>query len=216
MDEKTKQLVHEASSDLDSAKRGKILKAIMIWLCLVLVFIVGGGIFYKALLPKVYFAVTASAEKLKFPDFVDDSVSEDVKSLLILAKNEYEDPKPGEYYAEGVREPWCADFVSWLYKEAGHPFRNPNTGHWRIPGIYTLKEYLQSMGAWHSEPDYVPQLGDIVVYDGGLFGGHTNMVVGVDEGQIIVLGGNENNQIRLDKIDWTEGKYGVRGFGHIL
>lgn len=209
---KTKQMV----CGTNDGKMEKIIKAVVVWLCLVLALIVGSIVVYEISSPRARFAVMAPAEKLEFPDFLDTLVSEDVKSLLLLAKDEYENPKPGEYYAEGVKEPWCADFVSWLYKEAGHPFRNPDTGHWRIPGIYTLREYLRSVNAWHPEPDYIPQLGDIVIYDGGTFGGHTNMVVGMDGDYIIVLGGNENNKIRLDKIDWTKTEYGVLGFGHIV
>ena len=194
----------------------KILKAIIVWFCLVLVLVVGAYAFHRTLLPTIHFAVTTPAKKLEFPVLTDDSISEDVRNLLLLAKNEYENPKSGEFYAEGVKEPWCADFVSYLYKEIGHPFNNPNTGHWRIPGIYTLGEYLQSINAWHSEPNYLPQLGDIVIYDGGVFGGHTNIVVEVGNDYIVVLGGNENNQIRLDKINWLDKKYGVQGFGHVL
>ena len=197
-------------------KRKKILKAIIVWFCLVLVLAVGAYAFHRTLLPTIYFAVTTPAEKLEFPVFTDDSISEDAKNLLLRAKNEYENLKSGEFYAEGIKEPWCADFVSYLYKEIGHPFNNSNTGYWRIPGIYTLREYLQSINAWHSESDYLPQLGDIVIYDGGVFGGHTNIVVEVDNDYIVVLGGNENDQIRLDKINWLDKKYGIQGFGHVL
>lgn len=156
-------------------------------------------------------------EESGFPEFMDNSeLPEDVKDLLSIAKNEYENPRLGEFYAEGVREPWCADFVSFVFKEFGRPFSNPYTGHWRIPGVYTLKEYLQSIDAWHPEPEYRPQPGDIVIYDGSLFGTHANMVVEVDGNYIVTVGGNEDGRIRLDKIDWTDRRYGVLGFGHVL
>lgn len=147
---------------------------------------------------------------------IDETLPSDVKSLLEQAKSEYENQQPGTYYADGVSEPWCADFISFLYKEIGQPLENPNTGSWRIPGIYTLQEYLASIGAWHGEPDYQPAPGDIAIYNGGLFGAHTNLVVEVGEDYIITIGGNENNKIRLDKFDWHDGKYGLWGFGRVL
>lgn len=146
----------------------------------------------------------------------DASLSPAVKSLLLLAKSEYDNPRPGEFYAGGTWEPWCADFVSYIYREAGYPFENPNTGSWRIPGIYTLREYLQAHGFWHPKADYMSVPGDIVIYDGGLFGGHTNIVVRVDGDYLVTVGGNEDNQIRLDRFQWTADKYGVQGFGHLI
>lgn len=55
-----------------------------------------------------------------------------------------------------------------------------------------------------------------MIYDGGVFGGHTNIVVEVGNDYVVVLGGNENDQIRLDKINWLDEKYGIQGFGHVL
>lgn len=158
----------------------------------------------------------ASIDKMAFPEFEESSLSDNVKTLLLIAKAEYENPQPGTFYANGVQEPWCADFVSYLYKEAGYPFRNPNNGNWRIPGIYTLKEYFQSIGAWHPEPDYLPKPGDVAIYDGGFFKGHTNMVVEVGEDYMVTLGGNEDNAIYLGKFNWRDPKFGLQGFGHLL
>lgn len=63
-------------------------------------------------------------------------------------------------------EPWCADFVSWVYKEAGHPLKNPNSGSWRIPGTYTLREYYEAQGAFRpADSGYEPQLGDVAIYE---------------------------------------------------
>jgi hypothetical protein len=47
-------------------------------------------------------------------------------------------------YTEGADEPWCADFVSWVMREAGAPLNNPNSGSWRITGVYTLQQYYES------------------------------------------------------------------------
>lgn len=160
--------------------------------------------------------VPATNNKMAFPEFEESSLSDDVKALLLHAKAEYENPQPGSFYANGVQEPWCADFISYLYKEVGHPFSNPNNGNWRIPGVYTLKEYFQDIGVWHSESDYLPRPGDVAIYDGGFFKGHTNLVVEVGEDYMITLGGNEDNMVHLSKFNWRDPKYGLQGFGHLL
>lgn len=50
-------------------------------------------------------------------------------------------------YSEGNDEPWCADFTSWVMRASGKPFSNPNSGHWRIPGVLTLTAYLRDADA---------------------------------------------------------------------
>lgn len=193
-------------------KKTNYAKFVLFGICLTLFFAVGVFAAYRILLPKVH---TATGKRV-FPPIEGMLHSSEVRNLLLLAKKEYEDPKSGTFYSGGVQEPWCADFVSYLYKEAGHPFQNPNNGNWRIPGIYTLKEYFRSIGAWHSEPDYSPKPGDVAIYDGGFFGGHTNLVVEVGEDYIVTLGGNEDNVIHLGKFNWRDSKYGLQGFGHLL
>lgn len=187
-------------------------KFVLFGICLASFFAVGIFATYRVLLSEARIVT----EKRAFPSIESLSQSDKVRDLLLLAKKEYEDPKPGTFYSGGVQEPWCADFVSYLYKEAGRPFRNPNNGNWRIPGVYTLKEYFQSIGAWHSEPDYSPKPGDVAIYDGGFFGGHTNLVVEVGEDYMITLGGNEDKAIFLGKFNWRDSKYGLQGFGHLL
>ena len=196
-------------------KQKSVTKYILIGVLVAVVVAAVASVIYRNITPIIYFSI--NAEKVtEFPYLDDTLLSDDVKSLLNLAKSEFDNPKPGEYYAKGVSEPWCADFVSYLYNETGKPFTNPNTGSWRIPGIYTLQDYLESIDAWHSELTYSPQPGDIVIYNGGLFGGHTNIVVQVDGDYITTIGGNEGNRIRLDHFKWQDKSYGVQGFGHLL
>ncbi|GAB4588666.1 hypothetical protein Ntsu_64980 [Nocardia sp. IFM 10818] len=105
----------------------------------------------------------------------------------------------GTKYSEGVDEPWCADFVSWVMREAGRPLANPHSGAWRIPGVYTLEEYYRGEGrfeAWDS--GYRPKVGDVVMYtDASPFNQHTNIVIGSDAGTIITVGGNEFGKITI-------------------
>ena len=97
-------------------------------------------------------------------------------------------------------------------REAGMPFKNPNSGSWRIPGVYTLQEYLQAEG--RLEPvTYQPKVGDIVLYRGGLLGVHTNIVVGRDGDHFITVGGNERNHIRVHKLRLSDKQ--IMGFGRL-
>ncbi|SKW26315.1 Uncharacterised protein [Mycobacteroides abscessus subsp. abscessus] len=62
-------------------------------------------------------------------------------------------------YSEGNDEPWCADFTSWVMRASGKPFSNPNSGHWRIPGVLTLTAYLRDEGRYET-PGYAPEPGE--------------------------------------------------------
>lgn len=178
-------------------------------------------------IPKLIFNMQTPVGE-EFPDYNTNlQLSEDRKNLLRVIETEWKtattadsssnilDPYAnGVKYAENNREPWCADFVSWVYKETKRPFRNPNNGGWRIPGIYTLKEYLENKNAWHYAGDYTPIPGDIVVYNGGLFGGHTNIIVAIDGDSLTTVGGNENGTIVMRTYNYTDPQYGIWGFGN--
>jgi hypothetical protein len=154
----------------------------------------------------------AQETPLEYPE-IDPTLSERRQAVLRSVRDEFEQPQTGTYYAEGMVEPWCADFVSYVMREAGMPLANQHTGSWRIPGIYTLQEYFAGNGQWQNSG--LPQPGDVVIYDKGLFGGHTNFVVGIDGNFIYTVGGNEGNMIMLRYIDYTNPKYGAVGFASI-
>lgn len=61
------------------------------------------------------------------------------RSILTVARAEWRSPGAPTKYSQGVPEDWCADFVSWVLREAGYPMSNPNSGSWRIPGVLTLQ-----------------------------------------------------------------------------
>ncbi len=64
---------------------------------------------------------------------------------------------PGEF--------WCADFVSWVYNEAGRPFTGGSDGGWRIPAVTTMRQWLQTNGMWFTAGSAEdPQPGDVIVF----------------------------------------------------
>lgn len=183
------------------------------------IFSVGGYWIAKRFILPSFFYVTSDniLEKEVFPEIDEAELTKTQKEIIASAKAVWEEPRPESFYTDvPMNEPWCANFVSYVYREAGHPFVNPVAGGWRIPGIYTLTDYLTNEGYWHPyESGYEPVTGDIVIYDHGLMGGHTNLVLKREGDYIITLGGNEMKSIHIQKINYKDTKFGIQGFGHI-
>lgn len=76
-----------------------------------------------------------------------------------------------EYTGGAPYEEWCADFVSYVYKEAGYPFSNGNYDGWdeNIAGDIVDQGFAVDDG------NYVPQPGDVAYFD--YPGGHVEIVV---------------------------------------
>lgn len=133
--------------------------------------------------------------------------------LLNLLKTEWQTQPAGTKYSQGVKEPWCADFVSWSLREIDQPLANPHSGSWRIPGVYTLEEYFKSQHRWRAFGQYQPQFGDVALYrPDSKFGHHTNFVLDYRDGQLTTLGGNEFGAIRIQTHRLDE-ELGLIGFG---
>ena len=134
-----------------------------------------------------------------FPNITTENLTDIQRAIADILRAEYAEQPSGTKYSEGVTEPWCADFVSWVYHEAGVPLANPHSGSWRIPGTYTLREYYESTGTFRpADSDYTPKLGDTMLYDNpNQFGQHVNIVLTVDGDTITTIGGNEIGKIRV-------------------
>ncbi len=151
----------------------------------------------------------------EFPQVDAGQLTSTQNRIVEFLRAEYAAQRPGTFYSEGVDEPWCANFVSWIMREAGTPFANPHSGHWRIPGVFTLQEYFEDSGRFEPVGDYTPRVGDVVLYDrSSSLGQHTNIVVGVDGDEATTVGGNEMRKIRVHELHWgSDG--GVVGFGRV-
>ena len=123
-------------------------------------------------------------------------------------------------YSQNTKEAWCADFISWIMKESGTPYSNPNSGSWRIPGVYTLQSYYQANHRYVVVGQYRPQVGDVAFYIGrhtfDLFStGHVAIVIKVDGNKMTTIGGNEDGRIRLDTQPIKAGENSLVGFGQL-
>jgi hypothetical protein len=77
-------------------------------------------------------------------------------------------------YTDGTPyEEWCADFVSYLYKQAGYPFTNGSADGWDENDSSTV----QYMGFTVHQADsgYTPSVGDVAFFN--YPGGHVEIVV---------------------------------------
>ncbi len=152
----------------------------------------------------------------EFPQIDAAELTPAQRRVVEAVRHEHTAQRPGTFYSEGVDEPWCANFVSWIMRAAGSPLVNPHSGHWRIPGVYTLQEYYEAAGRFDAVGEQPPRVGDVVLYDRSSgFGQHTNIVVAVDGESAVTVGGNEMGRIRVHSLDWRSDG-GVVGFGRGL
>ncbi len=193
-------------------KQQKILKSYKIFLIIAIILVIFSAIFVFLSRKTIIFS---SFKKQEFPTYKAESLNPKQQKIINILKKEYQKQPKGTKYSQGVKEPWCADFVSWVMKEAGLPFSNPHSGSWRIPGVYTLQEYFESTNQWHDYGDYQPKTGDIVIYkDNSMFSGHTNFVLKNSNGYLTTIGGNEMKKIRIQKFKFDD-SIGIKGFGEL-
>jgi Ricin-type beta-trefoil lectin domain/CHAP domain len=76
-------------------------------------------------------------------------------------------------YTDGAPyEEWCADFVSYVYKEAGYPFTRGEANGWDESNANNV----QYMGfTMHDPSSYTPKPGDVAYFD--YEGGHVEIVI---------------------------------------
>ena len=165
-------------------------------------------------IPQIVSSTITVEKSQPFPDIDTSELAPMQGKIVTLLKQEYETQPDGTKYSEGIKEAWCADFVSWILNEAGRPLKNPNSGSWRIPGTFTLREYYETNGKFKSAGSgYTPKAGDIMLYDNpSPFGQHTNMVIKNENGVITTVGGNEPGGIRVYKHAQPDGA-GFIGYG---
>ena len=134
-----------------------------------------------------------------FPDIDTVNLSPTRQKIISLAKTEFKAQPAGAKFSQGAKEPWCANFVSYIMNQAGAPLKNPHTGGWRIPGTFTLREYYEANGRFKSaNSGYQPLPGDVAIYrNSPVFGDHTNIVLKNDNSVLTTVGGNEANRIRV-------------------
>lgn len=147
-------------------------------------------------------------------------------SIIEVAKREYEKNKGIiEYggsildYTDGGQYPWCASFVSWVYRDAGFPLTQGGAG-WNHTWVLELQSFMKKYHTYFSVGDQLPQPGDMAFYvgaqtpDGGSTQ-HMNIVISVDPASntMVTIGGNESDQIKQTTREISLGSQSLVGFG---
>lgn len=118
-------------------------------------------------------------------------------------------------YSMRESDPWCAAFVSAAAVQSGVGERYPlecSCGR--------IIEKAKEMDIWVERDDHIPSVGDWVLYNwdakptGDDTGApdHVGVVIGMEDGDILVVEGNYDNAVKLRRvsIDWSK----LRGFVH--
>ena len=118
-------------------------------------------------------------------------------------------------YAVKEQDPWCAAFVSAAAVQSGAGERYPLEC-----SCARIIEKAKEMGIWVEQDDHIPTVGDWVLYNwdakptGDDTGApdHVGVVIGLEDGDILVAEGNYDNAVKLRRvsIDWSR----LRGFVH--
>ncbi len=159
-------------------------------------------------------AVKLQPAREKFPDIQVDKLSPLRARAINILRQQYDNPQPGTFYSQGEQQDWCANFVSWVDRQAGAPLVNPHSGGWRIPGVRSLEAYYRNAGKFRAnDSGYQPRPGDTIMYDtSSRHGEHVNFVLKYDNGKVTTIGGNEGGAIHIQQFDINSGGP-IRGFG---
>ena len=103
-------------------------------------------------------------------------------------------------YTDGnSSEEWCADFVSYIYKEAGYPFQWADRDGWDE----YVADNVQNMGfTYHPADGYTPQPGDVAYFD--YSGGHVEIVAVGGPKPIFIYGDSGHIDPATGNGDMTE------------
>jgi hypothetical protein len=98
-----------------------------------------------------------------------------------------------------VREPWCADFVSWAWRRGGVRIGFGGYGADYVPDLVTWARFSRR---WHWARDgYRPRQGDLIVYrSGGSRYGHVGMVVKTTRRRVHTVEGNLSDRVQRRSI----------------
>ncbi len=144
--------------------------------------------------------------------------------IVQITRQEYAE-RPTSYdrtvlkYTDGNKEPWCADFTSWVMKQSGVPYKNQNSTSWRIPGVLTLQEYYKSENRYiKADGKYRPKVGDVAIYVGertldGRSRQHANIVLDTIGDNMVTIGGNEQGRMRVSMVNFKTNESSLVGFG---
>ncbi len=122
-------------------------------------------------------------------------------------------------YTDNHPEFWCADFVSWVFREAGKPFTGGSSGGWRIPAVASLATWFQNNATYLSGTE-IPQPGDVIFINYGRSvagttqdGDHTGIVERVEGNTVYTIEGNSSDAVSAGRYAIGDSK--IMGYGRL-
>jgi hypothetical protein len=107
-----------------------------------------------------------------------------------------------DYTIGNTNEEWCADFVSYVYMEAGYPFTYGERDNW---DQYTAGD-IQYMGfTLHPAGSYLPKPGDVAYFN--YPGGHVEIVVSGGQHPTFIYGDAGTIDPTIGNGDMTENSF---------
>ncbi len=120
-------------------------------------------------------------------------------------------------YTDNHLEYWCADFVSWVYKESGKPFTGGSSGGWRIPSVDGVRAWFEKNATYTKNgAGVIPEPGD--VYTMGI--SHTGIVEKVEGNTVHTISGNTStdstgNGNGVGRGSYPVGSSAIEGYGRL-
>jgi cell wall-associated NlpC family hydrolase len=104
---------------------------------------------------------------------------------------------PSQRYMNGRREPWCANFVSWTFRQTGHPLPGNQRS---LASVQYMEDQMKGAGKFIPRGKGTPKPGDIIFFanrgDSDRGGGrHVGIVEKVENGRVYTIEGNSGNQV---------------------
>lgn len=103
---------------------------------------------------------------------------------------------PEQRYADGRREPWCADFVTWCFKQTGCSLPGNQR---QLASVQFMEDQLKRGGHFIPNGAQPPQPGDIIFFrDRGAnkgSGRHVGIVEKVEGDRVFTIEGNSGDRV---------------------
>lgn len=115
---------------------------------------------------------------------------------------------PSQRFCSGQREPWCANFVAWSFRQAGQPLPGNQDA---LGSVKTMEAGFKRRGEFHRGP---PKPGDVIFFRSPSGQRHVGIVERVENGRVHTVEGNSGNRVARRSYDLGSSRiagYGRRG-----
>ncbi|GIW72830.1 MAG: hypothetical protein KatS3mg102_2372 [Planctomycetota bacterium] len=118
------------------------------------------------------------------------------------------DGVPARRYSGGREVPWCANFVSWAFRQAGTPLPG---NQWSLGSCDYMMNQLKQNGVWFDRGQGMPQPGDIIMFGRPGDATHVGIVERVEGGRVYTVEGNSGNRVARRSYDLDSSR--ILGYG---